>query len=56
MEEDPETGYAYFCFCKLHWAPHQFDDLDDNEKAAVIAFIRKWLKDDREAKKKAQSK
>lgn len=31
-------------------------DLELNEKAAVVAFIRKWSDDEREAEKKAKAK
>lgn len=46
--------YGYFCFRRLHILPNQFDDLETNEKAMVIAFIRKWVKDEKEAEKKAK--
>jgi len=41
------ASYAYFCFRKLHILPSQFDDMDENEKAFVIACIRKWVRDDK---------
>ncbi len=37
--------YAYFCFRKFGMLPSMFDGLETNEKALVIAFIRKWAKD-----------
>ncbi len=43
--------YAYFCFRKFGMLPSVFDSLETNEKALVIAFIRKWAKD-----KEAQEK
>ncbi len=43
--------YAYFCFRKFGMLPSTFDGLETNEKALVIAFIRKRAKD-----KEAQEK
>lgn len=48
--------YAYFCFRKFGMLPSKFDSLEPNEKAMVIAFIRKWAKDKEEQDKQLKHK
>lgn len=48
--------YAYFCFRKFGMLPSKFDSLEANEKAVVIAFIRKWCKDKEEQDKQLRHK
>nr|DAI96335.1 MAG TPA: hypothetical protein [Caudoviricetes sp.] len=47
--------YAYFCFRRLGILPGQFDDLDINEKAAVIAFVQKWMRESRKREKELRN-
>lgn len=49
---DAEAFYAYFCFRRMHWEPSRLIEMDINERAATIAFIRKWIKDEKEEAKK----
>lgn len=48
--------YSYFCFRRLGILPNQFDDMDEQEKAMVIAFIRKWVTDKRKEQKELEAK
>ncbi len=48
--------YAYFCFRKFGMLPSKFTALETNEKALVIAFIRKWAKDKEAQEKQLKSK
>jgi len=41
---------------KLHWTPRQFIDLDQKEKAVVIAFIDQRIEDEKKENKKLKSK
>lgn len=36
----------------MHWEPSRLIEMDINERAATIAFIRKWIKDEKEEAKK----
>lgn len=42
------ANYAHFCLQKFHWAPSYFLDLDEYEKAFVIASIQVKQKSDKE--------
>lgn len=50
------SNYAYYCLHKLRITPRQFNEMDDYEKAFIIASIQ--IKQEREEKemKKAKSK
>lgn len=48
------ASYAYYCLHKFHWLPSKFNDLDDNEKAFVIAAIQK--RQEKEKKEAARLK
>ena len=37
--DDPETSFAYLAFVKYGIRPRAFVSMDENEKAAVIAFM-----------------
>lgn len=39
--------YAYYCFNKLHWKPHEYDSLPFKEKALVIAFINERVRQEK---------
>ncbi len=45
---------AYALFVKHHVLPSTFIDLSANEKAMVIQFMQKELKDEKEARDKAK--
>ena len=50
-EGDPEANYAYYCLHKLHILPSQYLEMDEQDKAFVIAAIRiKLEKEKKEAK------
>lgn len=48
---DWEANYAYYALHKLHILPSQFLELDEQEKAFIIAAIKLKLEND---KKKAK--
>ena len=54
INEDSEASYAYYCLHKFHWLPSKFNDLDDNEKAFIIAAIQ--IKTEKEKKESAKMK
>ncbi|MCI9072802.1 MAG: hypothetical protein HFH80_08390 [Lachnospiraceae bacterium] len=57
MEEgDGEANYAYYALHKLHILPRQFLNMDEEEKAFVIAAIRVKVKNDKEKEKEAKRK
>ncbi|MCI9323641.1 MAG: hypothetical protein HFH81_10350 [Lachnospiraceae bacterium] len=57
MEEgDGEANYAYYALHKLHILPRQFLDMDEEEKAFVIAAIGVKVKNDREKEKEINRK
>lgn len=41
---------------EFHWKPSVFIELDDNEKATVIAFIDYQLKEEKKAAKRVKKK
>ncbi|OUQ33253.1 hypothetical protein B5E75_10970 [Massilimicrobiota timonensis] len=57
---DSEANIAYYCLHKLHILPSQFLNLDDEEKAFVIASIKIKIENDKkkekEMKRKSRSK
>ena len=55
-EGDGEANYAYYAFHKLHILPSQFLEMDEQEKAFVIAAIKIKVENDKKEKKKAESK
>ncbi len=57
MEEgDGEANYAYYALLKLHILPSVFLEMDEEEKAFVIASIKRKLESDKKEQKKAESK
>ena len=57
MEEgDGEANYAYYALLKLHILPSVFLKMDEEEKAFVIASIKRKLESDKKERKKAESK
>lgn len=48
------TSYAYFAFRRMHWEPSRLINMDPQERAATIAFIRKWADDEKKAEKKVK--
>lgn len=49
---DWEANYAYYALLKLHMLPSVFMELEENEKAFVVAAIKiKAKNDEKEAKK-----
>ena len=57
MEEvDGEANYAYYALLKLHILPSVFLEMDEEEKAFVIASIKRKLESDKKERKKAESK
>lgn len=55
-EADPEANYAYAALLKLHILPSVFLQMDENEKAFVIASLRLKAEHDKAAAKKAKNK
>lgn len=53
-EQDPEASYAYYALLKFHVLPSVFAEMDENEKAFMIAAIDIKSKHDKEREKKAQ--
>lgn len=55
-----EANYAYFALLKLHILPSVFLEMDEREKAFVIASIKIKLENDKkkekEIKRKSKSK
>lgn len=57
MEEgDGEANYAYYALLKLHILPSVFLEMDEEEKAFVVASIKRKLESDKKERKKAESK
>lgn len=57
MEEgDGEANYAYYALLKLHILPSVFLEMDEEEKAFVIASIKRKLESDKKERKKAERK
>lgn len=50
------ANYAYYCLHKLRITPRQFDEMDEYEKAFIIAAIDIKVKNDKEQEKKAKRK
>ena len=51
---DAEANIAYYCLHKLHKWPHEFDDLDPQEKAFVTAAIEIKMENDKKSKAEAE--
>lgn len=51
-EGDGEANYAYYALLKLHILPSVFLDMDEQEKAFVIASIELKAEHDKKEKKK----
>ena len=43
-----ELNYAYFALFKLNIKPKDFANMDIREKALIIAFIDKFLEEEKE--------
>ncbi len=48
---DLELNYAYFALLKFNIKPKEFANMDIREKALIIAFIEKYIKDKEELEK-----
>lgn len=53
-DPDPEANYAYYALLKFHILPSVFAQMDEKEKAFVIASINIKSKHDKEREKKAK--
>ena len=53
---DGEANYAYYALHKLHILPSVFLEMDEQEKAFVIAAIKIKVENDKKEKRKAESK
>lgn len=51
-----EANIAYYCLHKLHKWPHEYLDLDVQEKAYVVAAVQMKVERDRKEAKKAKMK
>lgn len=49
-----EANIAYYCLHKFHKWPHEFLELDRQEKAVVIAAVEIKLENDRKEAKRAK--
>lgn len=49
-----EANIAYYCLHKLHKWPHEFLELDIQERAYVVASIEKKIESDKKEAKKAK--
>ena len=50
------SNYAYYCLHKLRITPRQFDEMDRQEKAFIIASIDLKVEADKEQQKKLNAK
>lgn len=50
------AGFAYYCLHKLKITPRQFDEMDIQEKAFIIASIQIRIENEKEEEKKTKSK
>lgn len=55
-EGDGEANYAYYALLKLHILPSVFLEMDEQEKAFVIASIKLKAEHDKKEKKKAEAR
>lgn len=55
-EGDIDANIAYYCLHKFHILPSQYIELDEQEKAFLIAAIEIKLENDRKREKGAKSK
>ena len=53
---DGEANYAYYALHKLHIRPREFMEMDDEEKAFVIAAVKVKIKNDRKREKELKSR
>ncbi|MDE6916307.1 MAG: hypothetical protein K2P39_05860 [Lachnospiraceae bacterium] len=57
MEEgDGEANFAYYALHKLHILPSVFEEMEEQEKAFVIAAIKIKVENDKKEKKKMENK
>ncbi|MDE6999452.1 MAG: hypothetical protein K2P73_04015 [Lachnospiraceae bacterium] len=57
MEEgDWEANFAYYALLKLHILPSVFLNMDELEKAFVVAAIKVKMEDDRKKEKEMKRK
>ena len=55
-EGDWEANYAYYALHKLRILPSQFLELDEQEKAFIVAAIRIKLDNDKKKEKELKKK
>ena len=55
-EGDGEANYAYYALHKLHILPSVFLEMEEEEKAFVIAAIKIKVENDKKERKKAKSR
>ena len=55
-EGDSEANFAYYCLHKLKMLPSQFMELDEHEKAFVIAAIQIKIDTEKKRAKEAERK
>ncbi|MCI8860290.1 MAG: hypothetical protein HFI71_12395 [Lachnospiraceae bacterium] len=53
---DGEANYAYYALHKLHILPSVFLEMEEQEKAFVIAAIKIKAENDKKEKKRVESK
>ena len=53
-EGDGEANYAYYALLKLHILPSVFLEMEEEEKAFVIAAIDLKIENDKKEKKKTE--
>lgn len=51
-----EANIAYYCLHKFHKWPHEFLDLNVEERAYVVAAVEMKMEQDREAARKSKRK
>lgn len=56
MEGDGLANFAYYCLHKLRITPRQFEEMDTQEKAFIIASIQIRTENEKKEAKKAKSK
>lgn len=57
MEEgDGEANFAYYALHKLHILPSVFSEMEEQEKAFVIAAIQIKMENEKKERKRAESK
>jgi len=52
--DDADANYAYYALHKLHIRPSEWDGMEENEKAFIIAAIQIRVKTEEKERKKAE--